>query len=65
VSSEPSSEPSGGAVLAETSDPTLPPTDAFAADGQSGPDGTLPLVLMILGAVGLGAVALKPGRAKR
>jgi MYXO-CTERM domain-containing protein len=33
--------------------------------GESAPDGTLPLVLLILGALGLGAVAVNPRRAKR
>ena len=76
ASDEPDSEPSGepntepsaedsGAVLGETSDSTLPPTDASMTNGQSAPDGTLPLVLLILGAIGLGAVAVNPRRAKR
>jgi hypothetical protein len=62
----PSTEPSAtGAVEGLTSQPTLPPTDALSAGDQGGPDVSLPLALMILGTIGLGAVALSPKRAKR
>jgi cytoskeletal protein RodZ len=54
-----------GEVEGLTSDPTLPPTDALSGNGTSGPDGSLPLVLMILGTIGLAAVVLTPARAKR
>jgi hypothetical protein len=65
-STEASTEPSAtGEVEALTSQPTLPPTDALSAGDQGGPDVSLPLALMILGTIGLGAVALRPKRAKR
>ena len=75
ASEEASSEPSGevkasdeasdGQVEGLTSEPTLPPTDALSSTGTSGPDGTLPLVLVVLGVIGLSAVVLTPARAKR
>lgn len=54
-----------GEVAGLTSDPTLPPTDSLTSNGTSGPDGTLPLVLIVLGVIGLAAVVLTPARAKR
>jgi hypothetical protein len=74
ASSEPSSEaseetpakpPADGEVAGLTSDPTLPPTDALSSTETSAPDGTLPLVLIVLGVIGLAAVVLTPARAKR
>ena len=74
ASSEPSSDasegtpakpPADGEVAGLTSDPTLPPTDALSSTGTSGPDGTLPLVLIVLGVIGLAAVVLTPARARR
>jgi outer membrane biosynthesis protein TonB len=54
-----------GQVEGLTSEPTLPPTDALSSSGTSGPDGTLPLVLIVLGVIGLAAVVLTPARARR
>jgi outer membrane biosynthesis protein TonB len=63
-SEEPSEEPTGE-VLGLTSDPTLPPTDAALSGDQNDQNGSLPLVLLILGAVGLGAAGLTPRRANK
>ena len=65
ASEEPTDEEEDGEVEALTSEPTLPPTDALSGDATSGPDGTLPLVLIVLGVIGLAAVVLTPARAKR
>jgi hypothetical protein len=65
ASVEPSEEASDGQVEGLTSEPTLPPTDALATDSTNGPDGTLPLVLIVLGVIGLSAVVLTPVRTKR
>jgi hypothetical protein len=54
-----------GEVEGLTSEPTLPPTDGLSSTDTSGPDGTLPLVLIILGVVGLAAVVLTPARTRR
>jgi hypothetical protein len=65
ASTVPSEEASDGEVAGLTSDPTLPPTDALSSTETSAPDGTLPLVLIVLGVIGLAAVVLTPARAKR
>ncbi len=54
--------PSGG-VGGETDTPTAPPTDQNGITSSSAP--TLPLLLIILGVVGLGAVVLTPRRSRR
>lgn len=57
-------KPSGG-VQGETNVPhTAPPTDTFT-NTTSDPGSTLPLILIVLGIIGLAAVVLTPGRAKR
>ena len=56
------SSPSGG-VGGETDTPTAPPTDQNGITSSSAP--TLPLLLIILGVVGLGAVVLTPRRSRR
>lgn len=61
----PSEQPSDGQVEGLTSQPTLPPTDALSQDSTNGPDGTLPLVLIVLGVIGLSAVVLTPVRTRR
>ena len=63
-SAPPSASPSfDGGVGGETSTPTAPPTDQNGITSSSAP--TLPLLLIILGVVGLGAVVLTPRRARR
>jgi hypothetical protein len=52
-----------GSVLAETDDPTAPPSDAEGVVGEA--TATLPLLLIILGVIGLGAVVLTPRRVRR
>jgi len=54
-----------GEVEGLTGKPTLPPTDAISSNSTSGPDGTLPLVLIVLGVIGLAAVVITPVRARR
>jgi uncharacterized repeat protein (TIGR01451 family) len=54
--------PPGGGVLAETDVPTAPQTDIGVAGDVSG---TLPILLVILGIIGLAAVVLTPKRARR
>jgi len=44
--------------------PTAPPTDAIVSTTTDA-GGSLPLLLIVLGIIGLGAVVLTPGRAKR
>jgi len=63
----PTNEPTDddGQVEGLTSQPTLPPTDVLSSNSTSGPDGTLPLVLIVLGVIGLAAVVLTPARSKR
>ena len=61
----PSEQPSDGEVEALTSAPTLPPTDTMSGSSTSGPDGTLPLALIVLGIIGLSAVVLTPVRTRR
>lgn len=63
----PSEEPTepDSEVEALTSKPTLPPTDTLSTDSSNGPDGTLPLVLIVLGVIGLSAVVLTPVRTRR
>jgi hypothetical protein len=42
---------------------TAPPTDAFGGtSSDSGPGGSLPLLLIVMGIIGLGAVVLTPTR---
>jgi outer membrane biosynthesis protein TonB len=65
ASTEPSEEASDGEVEGLTSAPTLPPTDTLGSDSTNSPDGTLPLVLIVLGVIGLSAVVLTPVRTKR
>ena len=52
----------GGGVQAETDVPTAPQTD-IAATGDAG--STLPILLVVLGIIGLAAVVLTPKRARR
>ena len=52
----------GGGVQAETDVPVAPQTDTGVA-GDVG--GTLPILLAILGIIGLAAVVLTPKRARR
>ena len=47
-------------VGAETSNPTPPQTDAFGANGESGPGVSLPLILGVLGVLMLGLTFLTP-----
>jgi len=54
----------GGGVQGETSEPTAPPTDGIATQTTDA-GGSLPLLLIVLGIIGLGAVVLTPARAKR
>jgi len=51
-------------VEAATDKPTAPPTDGIATSTTDA-GGSLPLLLIVLGIIGLGAVVLTPGRAKR
>jgi len=53
----------GGTEL-ETSPPSGPPTDTLATTSTDG-SGSVPLLLIILGILGLAAVVLTPSRAKR
>ncbi len=55
-----------GAVSGETNVPlvTAPPTDSVTPT-RSDPSSTLPLLLIVLGVIGLGAVVLTPRRAKK
>jgi uncharacterized repeat protein (TIGR01451 family) len=53
----------GGGVEAETDVPTAPQTDALSSTGDAG--NALPLLLIVLGIVGLAAVMLTPARARR
>jgi hypothetical protein len=53
--------PSGG-VEAETNVPTAPRTDI---DDTSGPGSSMPLLLIVLGIIGLAAVVLTPKRSRR
>jgi len=64
-SQDASTEPSDAEVDALTSAPTLPPTDSLSGGRTNGPDNTLPIVLVVLGMIGLSAVVLIPVRAKR
>jgi len=54
----------GGGVEAETDTPTGPPTDALASTSTDA-GGALPLLLLVLGVIGLGAVVLTPKRSRR
>ena len=63
VVSTPVPTPSGG-VEGSTDKPTAPPTDAIGTTNTDA-GGSLPLLLIVLGVIGLGAVVLTPGRAKR
>jgi hypothetical protein len=65
ASSTPSEQPSDGQVEGLTSQPTLPPTDTLSQDSTNSPDGTLPLVLIVLGVIGLSVVVLTPVRTRR
>jgi uncharacterized repeat protein (TIGR01451 family) len=53
----------GGGVEAETDVPTAPQTDAISSTGDAG--NSLPILLIVLGIVGLAAVVLTPARARR
>ena len=58
----------GSGVQGETSPPkvTAPPTDAFGGtSSDSGVGGSLPLLLIVMGIIGLGAVLLTPTRNRR
>jgi hypothetical protein len=58
----------GGGVQGETSPPkvTAPPTDAIGGtSSDSGAGGSLPLLLIVMGIIGLGAVLLTPTRNRR
>jgi hypothetical protein len=56
-----------GGVQGETSPPrtTAPPTDATGATTDSSSGGSLPLLLIVMGIIGLGAVVLTPTRKRR
>ena len=56
-----------GGVQGETSPPrtTAPPTDAIGSTTDSGAGGSLPLMLIVMGIIGLGAVLLTPTRNRR
>jgi uncharacterized repeat protein (TIGR01451 family) len=54
----------GGGVAGETDTPTAPPTDAIATSTTDA-GGSLPILLIVLGIIGLGAVLLTPVRARR
>jgi hypothetical protein len=54
----------GGAVEAATDTPTGPPTDTVTST-TTDLGGSFPLLLLILGVLGFGALALTPARAKR
>ena len=58
--------PTGG-VLGETSPPktTAPPTDAIGSSTDSSAGGSLPLLLIAMGIIGLGALVLTPARKRR
>ncbi len=63
---EPTTTPTGG-VEAETDvpgDPTAPPTDV-AGGTTNGSTDLLPILFLVFGAIGLGAVALTPARPRR
>ena len=64
--SGPSGSPSGsdGGVEGETDTPTAPPTDGIGGS-TSEPGGSLPLLLIVLGIIGLAAVVLTPARKRR
>lgn len=53
-----------GGVQGETDTPTAPPTDAIASTTTDA-GGSLPILLIVLGIIGLGAVLLTPVRARR
>jgi hypothetical protein len=53
-----------GSVGGETDTPTGPPTDTITSTTTDA-GGALPLMLLVLGVIGLGAVVLTPRRAKR
>lgn len=53
-----------GSVAAETDTPTAPPTDAITSTTTDA-GGALPLLLLVLGVIGVGAVVLTPRRARR
>lgn len=56
----------GGGVGGDTSPPkTAPPTDGSINGSTNDAGGNLPILLMVLGVIGLGAVVLTPRRAKR
>ncbi len=54
----------GGGVQGETSPPTAPPTD-IETSSTTGSSGSLPILLLVLGVIGLGALALTPARSRR
>ena len=54
----------GGGVAGETSVATAPPTDTVVTT-TTGTGGSFPLLLLILGIIGTGAVVLTPRRVKR
>jgi uncharacterized repeat protein (TIGR01451 family) len=53
----------GGGVEAETDVPTAPQTDTISSTGDAG--NSLPILLIVLGIIGLAAVVLTPARARR
>ncbi len=55
----------GSGVQGETNVPTPPATDIANGNVTSSPGGSIPLMLIILGIVGLAAVALSPVRKRR
>ena len=54
---------SDGGVEGETDVPEAPQTDAINSSGDAG--NTLPILLAVLGIIGLAAVVLTPARARR
>ena len=57
------STPSDGGVEGETDVPEAPQTDPINSSGDAG--NTLPILLVVLGIIGLAAVVLTPARARR
>ncbi len=63
ASTEPSESPDGG-VEAETDVPSAPPTDVSGTTG-GGTNDVLPVLFLVFGLIGIGAVALTPARNRR
>jgi hypothetical protein len=53
-----------GGVGGETDTPTGPPTDSLSSTSTD-VGGALPLLLLVLGVIGVGAVVLTPKRGRR